>query len=232
MRRAPRARGRSSATRADDRGPAETPPKGARRASAALRGDRHPDRRAGRRRREDRLGVGVPGPVSFRDGVPVSPPIMPGWDRFPVRELLTREHGCPTVVDSQVNLPELSIRRHVFAFMLNAVLILFGVSVLLAGSTFARFYLVSWVGERVVADRLRKQCLLDRQQLVEFVVADGPPTIGKDMQERVTIAVAEILRVVLVGAERDVHLLEHRLEDVQMHRLAVGEHDRSRLHRN
>jgi len=26
-------------------------------------------------------GAGVPGPVSFRDGVPVSPPIMPGWNR-------------------------------------------------------------------------------------------------------------------------------------------------------
>jgi ATP-binding cassette, subfamily B, bacterial len=34
----------------------------------------------------------------------------------------------------------------------RAVLILFGVSVLLAAGTFARFYLVSWVGERVVAD--------------------------------------------------------------------------------
>jgi ATP-binding cassette subfamily B protein len=34
----------------------------------------------------------------------------------------------------------------------RAVLILFGVAVLLALSTFARFYLVSWIGERVVAD--------------------------------------------------------------------------------
>ncbi|HEY1386544.1 MAG TPA: ABC transporter transmembrane domain-containing protein [Dongiaceae bacterium] len=34
----------------------------------------------------------------------------------------------------------------------RAVLILFGVSVLLAAGTFARFYLVTWVGERVVAD--------------------------------------------------------------------------------
>jgi glucokinase-like ROK family protein len=50
------------------------------------------------------VGIGVPGPVSFRDGVPVSPPIMPGWDRFPVRELLTREHGCPAVVDNDVNI--------------------------------------------------------------------------------------------------------------------------------
>jgi glucokinase-like ROK family protein len=54
--------------------------------------------------RLDAVGIGVPGPVSFRDGVPVSPPIMPGWDRFPVRELLTREHGCPAVVDNDVNI--------------------------------------------------------------------------------------------------------------------------------
>jgi predicted NBD/HSP70 family sugar kinase len=50
------------------------------------------------------IGVGVPGPVSFRDGVPVSPPIMPGWDGFPVRELLAHEHGCPVVVDNDVNI--------------------------------------------------------------------------------------------------------------------------------
>ena len=50
------------------------------------------------------VGIGVPGPVSFRDGVPVSPPIMPGWDRYPVREALTRAHGCPVVVDNDVNI--------------------------------------------------------------------------------------------------------------------------------
>ena len=50
------------------------------------------------------LGIGVPGPVSFRDGAPVSPPIMPGWDRYPVRELLAREHQCPVVVDNDVNI--------------------------------------------------------------------------------------------------------------------------------
>jgi glucokinase-like ROK family protein len=55
-------------------------------------------------RKLDAIGIGVPGPVSFRDGVPVSPPIMPGWDRFPVREFLTREHGCPSVVDNDVNI--------------------------------------------------------------------------------------------------------------------------------
>jgi glucokinase-like ROK family protein len=29
---------------------------------------------------------------------------MPGWDRFGVRELLAREHGCPAVVDNDVNI--------------------------------------------------------------------------------------------------------------------------------
>jgi glucokinase-like ROK family protein len=57
------------------------------------------------------VGIGVPGPVSFRDGVPVSPPIMPGWDRFPVRELLAREHGCPVVVDNDVNIMAIGERH-------------------------------------------------------------------------------------------------------------------------
>jgi glucokinase-like ROK family protein len=50
------------------------------------------------------IGFGVPGPVSFREGVPVSPPIMPGWDRYPVQQALSREHGCPVVVDNDVNI--------------------------------------------------------------------------------------------------------------------------------
>ncbi|MEV5708689.1 ROK family transcriptional regulator [Actinoallomurus sp. NPDC052274] len=49
-------------------------------------------------------GIGVPGPVSFRDGVPVVPPIMPGWDRFPVREAISQRLGCPVLVDNDVNL--------------------------------------------------------------------------------------------------------------------------------
>jgi glucokinase-like ROK family protein len=61
--------------------------------------------------RLDAVGIGVPGPVSFRDGMPVSPPIMPGWDRFPVRELLTREHGCPAVVDNDVNIMAIGERH-------------------------------------------------------------------------------------------------------------------------
>ncbi|MBO3749166.1 ROK family protein [Streptosporangiaceae bacterium NEAU-GS5] len=49
-------------------------------------------------------GIGVPGPVSFAEGVPVVPPIMPGWDRYPVRETVSQELGCPAMLDNDVNI--------------------------------------------------------------------------------------------------------------------------------
>jgi len=49
-------------------------------------------------------GVGVPGPVSYRDGVPVAPPIMPGWNGFPVRSVLSQHLGCPVALDNDVNI--------------------------------------------------------------------------------------------------------------------------------
>ena len=54
--------------------------------------------------RLDGIGLGLPGPVRFEAGVPVSPPLMPGWDGFGVRELLAHEQGCPVVVDNDVNI--------------------------------------------------------------------------------------------------------------------------------
>ena len=49
------------------------------------------------------IGIGVPGPVDFQAGVPVSPPIMPGWDGYPVRDALSREFGTPVLLDNDVN---------------------------------------------------------------------------------------------------------------------------------
>ena len=48
-------------------------------------------------------GIGVPGPVDFHRGVSVSPPIMPGWDGYPVRDAVARDLGCPVVLDNDVN---------------------------------------------------------------------------------------------------------------------------------
>jgi len=49
------------------------------------------------------IGIGVPGPVEFRTGRPISPPIMPGWDGFPVRERFAGRYQAPVWVDNDVN---------------------------------------------------------------------------------------------------------------------------------
>ena len=56
-------------------------------------------------------GVGVPGPVSFREGAPVVPPLMPGWHHMPIRDLLSQELGCPVVVDNDVNIMAMGERQ-------------------------------------------------------------------------------------------------------------------------
>ena len=48
------------------------------------------------------IGIGVPGPVEFESGRPVSPPIMPGWDGYPLRERFA-DRGVPVWVDNDVN---------------------------------------------------------------------------------------------------------------------------------
>jgi glucokinase-like ROK family protein len=50
------------------------------------------------------MGIGVPGPVEFRTGHPISPPIMPGWEGYPVRERFAHERGVPVWVDNDVNI--------------------------------------------------------------------------------------------------------------------------------
>lgn len=50
------------------------------------------------------IGLGVPGPVEFATGRPVSPPIMPGWNGYPVRERFVERYGAPVWVDNDVNI--------------------------------------------------------------------------------------------------------------------------------
>lgn len=58
------------------------------------------------------IGLGVPGPVEFRTGRPISPPIMPGWDRYPVRMHFMDRYGVPAWVDNDVNVMALGESRH------------------------------------------------------------------------------------------------------------------------
>jgi predicted NBD/HSP70 family sugar kinase len=53
----------------------------------------------------------VPGPVDTKRGVPVRPPIMPGWDGFPVSTYLEEAFGAPCRVDNDVNLMALGEAR-------------------------------------------------------------------------------------------------------------------------
>lgn len=50
------------------------------------------------------IGIGLPGPVEFRIGTPTSPPIMPGWDRYPVRIRMSQYFDAPTWIDNDVNM--------------------------------------------------------------------------------------------------------------------------------
>jgi predicted NBD/HSP70 family sugar kinase len=60
---------------------------------------------AGRTRGDVRgVGIGVPGPVEFATGRPVAPPIMPGWDDYPVAGRLAARYGAPALVDNDVNI--------------------------------------------------------------------------------------------------------------------------------
>ena len=49
------------------------------------------------------VGIGVPGPVEFQTGRPISPPIMPGWDGYPIRERFAARYEAPVWVDNDVN---------------------------------------------------------------------------------------------------------------------------------
>lgn len=50
------------------------------------------------------IGIGVPGPVEFDTGRVRQPPIMPGWDDYPIVAHLRRTFDVPVLVDNDANL--------------------------------------------------------------------------------------------------------------------------------
>jgi glucokinase-like ROK family protein len=50
------------------------------------------------------VGIGVPGPIVSAAGMVLSPPLMPGWDRFPIRDALEKRWGCPVSVNNDAEL--------------------------------------------------------------------------------------------------------------------------------
>jgi predicted NBD/HSP70 family sugar kinase len=50
------------------------------------------------------FGIGVPGPVEFSTGLLIAPPIMPGWEAYPIRSFIKESFPATVcVVDNDVN---------------------------------------------------------------------------------------------------------------------------------
>ena len=56
------------------------------------------------------VAVGLPGPVDFASGRPMSPPIMPNWNGHNVKARFEQRFGAPVWVDNDVNLLALGER--------------------------------------------------------------------------------------------------------------------------
>lgn len=50
------------------------------------------------------VGIGVPGPVVADAGAVSAPPIMPGWDGYPIRDHLQNLWGCPVSLGNDAEL--------------------------------------------------------------------------------------------------------------------------------
>jgi predicted NBD/HSP70 family sugar kinase len=57
------------------------------------------------------VGIGVPGPVEVELGRPESPPIMPGWDGYPVGERLRERFAAPVLLERDANAMALGEHR-------------------------------------------------------------------------------------------------------------------------
>lgn len=50
------------------------------------------------------IGVGVPGPIVTEAGMVSGPPIMPGWDSYPIRDHLQELWACPVTLSNDAEL--------------------------------------------------------------------------------------------------------------------------------
>jgi predicted NBD/HSP70 family sugar kinase len=57
------------------------------------------------------VGIGLPGPVDFDTGRPVSPPAMPGWDGVDVPSMFHDRSDCPVLVDNDARIMALGEHR-------------------------------------------------------------------------------------------------------------------------
>jgi len=75
------------------------------------------------------IGVGVPGPVEWAHGRPVSPPIMRGWDGVSIPAAFAGWSEAPVFVDNDVNIMVLAEHRSVWRDLSQLLLVKVGTGI-------------------------------------------------------------------------------------------------------
>jgi predicted NBD/HSP70 family sugar kinase len=65
------------------------------------------------------IGIGVPGPVDFSLGIPITPPLMQGWDNYLVPAFWSKYYDCPCFVDNDVNIMALGEHAKGYKFEID-----------------------------------------------------------------------------------------------------------------
>ncbi|WP_431901185.1 ROK family protein [Nonomuraea sp. bgisy101] len=71
------------------------------------------------------MGVGVPGPVEFATGRPNNPPIMPGWNGYPIPD----HFATMSLVDNDVNVMALGEHRNAFPMVRHLLFVKVGTGI-------------------------------------------------------------------------------------------------------
>jgi glucokinase-like ROK family protein len=133
------------------------------------------------------IGIGVPGPVEFSAGRPVSPPIMPGWDCYPVAQRLAARYNAPAWVDNDVNLMALGELRGGLAQDQSDVVYIkvgsgIGAGLISAGNLHRGAQGAAGdVGHIAVADDVKTLCRCGNTGCLEAIA--GGAALGRDATE-------------------------------------------------
>jgi glucokinase-like ROK family protein len=65
------------------------------------------------------IGIGIPGPVDYSMGQPITPPLMQGWDNYLIPQFWSKYYDCPCYVDNDVNIMALGEQAKGYKFEID-----------------------------------------------------------------------------------------------------------------
>jgi predicted NBD/HSP70 family sugar kinase len=131
------------------------------------------------------IGLGVPGPVDFANGLLVEPPLMPQWDSFSIRDDLRDEYDAPVWVDNDVNLMALAeswrLKRELANFLVLKVGTGIGCGVICHGEVYRGANGSAGDVGHICVDPAGPRCHCGNVGCVETMA--GGPAIARDATE-------------------------------------------------